>query len=395
MAQTKPDIGGRIQQARRDVGMRQDELAKAVGFASRQILSDIERGVRDLKAAEAVRIANALRVDLSTLLAEPAAEPVVLWREQPSEGAGVIQAEFLRWCERERRVVQLLDQEPDDRLPSFGLDPRTADYSDAEQLARQVAAILGLGHRPARSLADAVSSELGVTIWYLDTPPGCAACTRGAHGAAILVPRGEAPWRRTFDIAHELFHLVTWPAGSAAALDASSPAGEHAERLAGAFAACLLLPGDVVLQELADRSVDRRVKLAELVALARDFGVSIETLMWRLCNLGCWDRDASAVRQLLGDPRLRELDRTSKRSEWWEPQGLPERFVQSAYSATLRGRLSRAQLATYLGCSLSNLPSCLSAYGIDESFDELASQDLPMGLRSTDADLSLMPCEHE
>lgn len=395
MAQSRLDIGERIQAARRALGMKQDELAEAVGFASRQILSDIERGVRDLKAAEAVRIARALRVDLSTLLAERAPEPLVLWREQPSEGAGAIQAEFLRWCERERRVVQLLDQEPDDRLPSFGLDPGTADYSDAEQLARNVAAILGLGHRPARSLVDAATSQFGVTIWYLDTPPGCAACTRGSHGAAILVPRGEAPWRRTFDIAHELFHLVTWTPGPTTTPDASSVAGAHAERLAGAFASCLLLPGEIVLQELADRSVDRRVKLAELVALAREFGVSIETLMWRLCNLGCWDRDASVVRRFLDNPRLRELDRTSKRGEWWEPQGLPERFVQSAYSATLRGRLSRSQLATYLGCSLSGLPSCLSAYGIDESFDELMSQDMPCDLRAGGPDMSPMLREHE
>jgi hypothetical protein len=136
------------------------------------------------------------------------------------------------------------------------------------------------------------------------------------------------------------------------------------------------------------------VKLAELVALAREFGVSIETLVWRLCNLGCWDRDASAVRQLLENPGLRELDRTSKRDEWWEPQGLPERFVQSAYSATLRGRLSRSQLATYLDCSLSSLTSCLSGYGIDESFDELVSQDMPCDLRAG-PHTSPLPCEHE
>jgi len=384
-------IGRRVKAAREALGIRQEELAQAVGFTSRQILSDLERGVRDVKASEAARLARALRIDLTSLLADAPARPPVLWRAQPREGAEAIEAEFVQWCERERRVLGLLGQRVPDRLPVYDLDIERLGYADADRLAVDVSRLLGLGVRPAKGLSAALESRFDVTIWYLDTPGGCAACTRGEHGASILVPRSEAPWRRHFDIAHELFHLLTWPRarGSLPRLD-ETEAGRHMEQLANAFAASLLVPAEVVLRELDERSSERRVKLAELVAMARDFGVSLETLVWRLHNLGLWpERDV--VRKLLGDPRLRELDKASQAKEWQDPPKLPERFVQAAYAATLGARLSRAQLASYLGCGLSELPSRLAEYGIDEDLAEMAAQDLSIDRRPDDVDQLPMP----
>jgi len=389
-------IGSRIKAAREALGMKQEELAQILGLGSRQIVSGLERGTREVKAAEAVSIARALKVDLASLLAESPDTPVVQWRARPVDGARRTESEFLRWCERDRRVLTLLEQRPSaDRLPRHDFDLACSTHVDADRLAREVAASLDLGARPARVLAAAISSRFEITVWYLEVPSGCAACTRGSYGAAILVPRGDAPWRRTFDIAHELFHLLTWrDVSSAPPGETLPPADEHVEKLANAFAASLLLPGDTVLDELEERSVARRVKLVELVAMARDFGVSLETLVWRLHNLGCWP-DQSAVRELLDSPRLRGIDKASQQGQWVEPARLPERFVQSAYAATLRGRLSRSQLATYFGCGLSELPAQLAEFGIDESLTELVSQDVSVGLQPGDLDAPVTSCAQE
>ena len=67
MSQEIHNIGARIKAAREAAGMKQEELARAVGFASRQIHSDQERGVRDVKASDAARIARLLHLDLSSL----------------------------------------------------------------------------------------------------------------------------------------------------------------------------------------------------------------------------------------------------------------------------------------------------------------------------------------
>src|SRR5450756_3125535 len=103
--------------------------------------------------------------------------------------------------------------------------------------------------------------------------------------------------------------------------DGTSAPSMHTEQLANAFAASLLLPGELVLRELEERSSARRVKLAELVAMARDFSVALDTLVWRLHNLGCWP-DRTAVDDLLGNPRLRRRPPRSTLSSWSEASQL-------------------------------------------------------------------------
>jgi len=39
---------------------------------------------------------------------------------------------------------------------------------------------------------------------------GSAASAIGPFGPAILMNSKEAPWRRNYNFAHELFHLITW-----------------------------------------------------------------------------------------------------------------------------------------------------------------------------------------
>jgi hypothetical protein len=53
--------------------------------------------------------------------------------------------------------------------------------------------------------------ELGVPVLMVDTLEGVsgAACRLPALDT-VLINRLEAPGRRQFDIAHELFHILTW-----------------------------------------------------------------------------------------------------------------------------------------------------------------------------------------
>jgi hypothetical protein len=39
---------------------------------------------------------------------------------------------------------------------------------------------------------------------------GSAASIWGPFGPAILMNSNEAPWRRNYNFAHEVFHLITW-----------------------------------------------------------------------------------------------------------------------------------------------------------------------------------------
>jgi Zn-dependent peptidase ImmA (M78 family)/transcriptional regulator with XRE-family HTH domain len=362
-------IGLRVQSLREGLGLTQDELASEVGFASRQTLSDLERGRREVKASELSRLARALKTDVGALLAE--SEPAhthVLWRARPQDHAETLQADFLNWCERYAHVKRVSGSCEDEGFawPCPSLRIADAHYEDAEELARQVAAHLALGARPAASLQRALETQLGVMVWYLDLGvDGSAACSRGEFGDAILVNRREAPWRRNFDIAHELFHLLTWETTCSELTDDPHVA-DAAERLANAFAAALLLPADSLTGELNRCARSGKIMLDDLIAIARDFDVSTSALLWRLHSIGCGlDRDR--IRRLLEDPGFRQRDRSSRVGAWWDPSPLPERFVWLAALATAKGRLSRTKLSEYLDCGLADLDVTLEQYGVSES----------------------------
>lgn len=391
-------LGARIRNAREALGLSQEDLAERVGFASRQTLSELERGQREVKARELVAIARSLRMDVGALLAEMEPErPVVLWRDRPGADAGQLQADFLTWCERYRHVMIATGSLHAARspLPAMSVDPYGFGYRDAEELAIDVARMLGLGSRPAGSLQRALETQFDIIVWYLDLgEDGSAACAKGDFGSAMLINRREAPWRRNFDMAHELFHLLTWDRMNSA-IEADEALAAQAERLANAFAAALLLPADEVKGELESHGASGSLSRADLVAVARDFDVSSEALLWRLLNIGL-GLEPEQVRGLLRDPDFRRLDRASQIGMWWDPPPLPERFVRLAHLASTRGRLSRSKLAAYLDCGLVDLTDCLGQYGIAEesggegiTFTALSETAFDLGVSDGKAEVHL------
>ncbi len=88
----------------------------------------------------------------------------------------------------------------------------TFRYSDAERLAHQLRKSYSLGERPACSLLSVLEEVCRVKVFHLPFErSGTAACTLSDRfGAAILLNSNNIRWRRNFDLAHELFHLLTW-----------------------------------------------------------------------------------------------------------------------------------------------------------------------------------------
>ena len=78
-------LGETIREARRRLGMRQEDLAREAGFEHLQTVSDIERGQREVHAYELVRISTALGLQVADLLhGRLPPMPAVLWRNPPA-----------------------------------------------------------------------------------------------------------------------------------------------------------------------------------------------------------------------------------------------------------------------------------------------------------------------
>jgi hypothetical protein len=121
-------------------------------------------------------------------------------------------------------------------------------------------------------------------------------------------------------LAHELGHLLAGHAGEEICFDRELSDSSEAERAANAFAASYLLPEEAIrtlLEEMGRR-------LSTLVYLTDEFGVSFETLIYRLHNLRIINAHA---RNRLLEMRWQQL----------VSQSMPE--LASTMSQERRGRL--------------------------------------------------------
>ncbi len=363
-------LAKRIRVARERLGWTQDQLAKEASLPLPQTVSDIELEKREVKAWELANIARALRVSISSLLVteEPEPQPIVLWRKEPKEGGPLLEATFLKRCDEYHLFEKLCGSVPNRKLPSEDIKPETIDERTASTLSNRISNQLNLGARPAKVLAKVLEDDYSVKIWYMDLgEQGSGATVVGYFGPAILINSREAPWRRNFSFAHEVFHLITWSSLPPQRLQDDINLREKVERIAEMFASNLLLPSDTVLESIELRVEKNKITYRDLVEIAREFDVSTEALIYRLCYLNKIDWDTG--QKVLSDPHFRTVDKESMHRHWRTPPPIPERFVRLAFMAYERGRLSRSRLAEFLNTSLIDLPNVLLEYGFDEQED--------------------------
>ena len=359
-------LGQRISRLRKNLNLTQKDLAIHLDVGSPQIISQIERGEREVKAWELAKLSKALFVDVSDLLAteKQAVEQPVLWRVLPLSEQAIKEARFLKRCKEYAALEDLSGTTRRRQFPQKEVDPHTVNFRDAARLADVIRTEFALGARPAASLEKTLEDQFGVKIWYEHLDEGSAAATIGDFGPAILMNRAEAPWRRNYNFAHELFHLITWNSIPARQLQEDQTLWDSIEKVANSFASCLLLPADSVSVEIEERAVNDQLEDTDLIEIARKFDISTEALLFRLLNLRLISKET--VDLILSDEDFRSLDRSTMSASWWEPPTVPERFVRLAFVAYQKGRLSRARLAHLLETTLPDVTETLLKYGLDD-----------------------------
>ena len=367
----KEIIGQRIKDERTKQGIDQEDLVKKLGFGwSRQTLSDIENGKREVKVWEMAKIADAFHVEMSAFLPpkqKKKFEPFVLWRERPKDHKR-IEAEFINKCKDYQLVESLTEeghQTPIRELPKKEIRTREFSYSNADSLAEEVRDELGLGDFPASTLVKVLEEKYGIKFFFenLDGNGSAATCV-DEFGTCILIGSNEVPWRQHFSIAHELFHIITWSKELFFDIQGDEELWKKNEELANAFAGGLLVPSESLTREVRNLAKNGKLSSASIVAMARQFGVSLQALLWRMARLNLIPR--KAVEQSLNDTELLALDRSSKVEISQTDYSLSSRFVRIAYLAYEGGKISRGRLAKMLSVNLADLPLALAKFGFGE-----------------------------
>lgn len=361
------EIASHLKTARKSLGLTLVEAAKRLGFPSYQTLKSLEDGQREIKASELLKLSKVYFVSIGRLLGEKEIQlgNTFLWRKPPQvKIKKQIEAEISYRCEQYNLLEKLLNLKAK-RIQLFNVTiDDISSNNDVDNLSERFCDSLSLGSRPAFTLQKVLEQNIGVKILFETIPEGSAISTfSNEFGAVIVINSDEAPWRRNYDLAHELFHLVTWKIVSEKDLKDQNFFTDI-EKKADRFASILLLPEKEVRKEIADRiEIQKEFTYSDLVDIAREFGVSTKALLYRMANLRFikWeDADKRAK-----DRELTEISKQKRRHEWGE-KPRSERFTSLAVRCLRKGLISRGKFAEMVGIDRSEIDDFIENTGLME-----------------------------
>ena len=284
-------IGAQIRGLREAVGCERSALAEALGVDPAE-MAEMERGRRDVRAEDVAAAAEFLGVSQlailqpGSLLGRLAVAARTNGHGEPDRGA-VMRLTALA----ELNHVLTQGGHPPPLAPSRAAEapegkPGQSWLSRARDLAEWAVGQFGSDWRqghPLPDLAEAIEDSMGVDV-MVESLGGAGAplgvSITDADFPFIMVNADQPTPRALFSLAHELGHVLSRD-GYALRIDNHFRAPNDSERAANAFAASLLMPEDDVR-----RTVAQHGRTAESLArMLIDFGVSYESLIYRLHNL--------------------------------------------------------------------------------------------------------------
>src|SRR5580704_3556949 len=214
-----------------------------------------------------------------------------------------------------------------------------------------------LGSVPAARLPDTMERRLGILVLMVDVLDGIsgAAC-RLPDLDAVLINRHEVAGRRNFDLAHELFHILTWDAMPPAHVEeATEYSKNRVEQLANNFASAALMPVAALDRFAAPKSVTA----AWLNDTAEALGVTATALKWRLVALGRLDQAAARG---IPDAALRNNGRdVAGRAP---PPLYSKAFMDVMALAIGEGRISARKAADVLDLTIEDMADLAARHGV-------------------------------
>jgi Zn-dependent peptidase ImmA (M78 family)/transcriptional regulator with XRE-family HTH domain len=365
-------IGQRLKALREEKSLSQEDLARVFGFKDRQTVSAIETGERRLSADELLLAVRELGASLE-YFTDPfrlVGEGSFNWR-QSGVPVAVLGA-YERVAGQLIAAFRTLGTEIGEKLPLERRALRLAKnsrFEDAAEAGERFAAEHDLGDVPAQRLAEMMERDLDILV--LMVTPSHA----GVSGAAcrlpdldvVLINRDEVPGRRHFDLAHELFHILTWDAMPPVHVEDATETGgaNRVEQLANAFASALLMPAHIIEAAADWRTLRGDALISELNETADRLEVTATALLWRLVALNLLER---AEARAVPAASLRFNGRPAKRAGKTPPL-FSKRFVEIIARAVEEGRVSIRKIASLLGLSVDDLGDLFAAHGVPAPYD--------------------------
>jgi XRE family transcriptional regulator, fatty acid utilization regulator len=399
-------IGARIKALREERKLSQDDLARMFGFKDRQTVSAIETGERRVSAEELLMAVEKLgaSLDYFTDPFQLAGEGKFSWRRDPRigpESIGGFERIAGGWIAANRALAGQVGMPAPILRHALKLTPKST-YEEAMAAGERFAKDFDLGAVPAEKLPEAMEQKLGILVLMVDVIDGVsgAAC-RLPDLDVVLINRHEVAGRRNFDLAHELFHILTWDAMPPEHLEEATEMSKiRVEQLANSFASALLMP-EASLRELGVDQINPPPRLerssfptgvmglqispfAGSVSRARRGAARSETdalvgwlkeaserlkvtataLKWRLVAMNFID---PARAMAISADASRKAGRVSGREP--TPPRFSKSFMQVLGQAIDEGRVSARRVADLLHLTIDDVRDLFAQYAVEAPLD--------------------------
>lgn len=364
-------IGARIKALREERKLSQDDLARLFGFKDRQTVSAIETGERRVTAEELVLAVEKLGASLDYFT-----DPFLLvgegrfsWR-QTNVGAVRLNAyerSAGRWIAAFRTIAPQVGRASPLLRRALGL-ARHSQFEDAMEAGERFVAEFYLGDVPAKRLAEVMERDLGILVLMVDAFEGIsgAAC-RLPELDVVLINRHEVVGRRNFDLAHELFHILTWDAMPPEhSEEPRETGGNRVEQLANNFASAVLMPKAAIARYGEWTKLSDNELIAKLNIAASDLLVTASALKWRLVAL---DLIKPATARAIPDALLRRNRREEIQPQHPAPPLFSRQFMEVIGKAMAEGRVSTRRAAGLLDQTVEDLKDLFVTHGVDPPSD--------------------------
>jgi Zn-dependent peptidase ImmA (M78 family) len=134
------------------------------------------------------------------------------------------------------------------------------------------------------------------------------------------------------------------------------------------------LPQEHLIAALEEVTINKTLRLVDIIELAKEFEVSTDAIFWRLVNLKVLKKEL--VQKIIQDPKQKELNHTLRRQLYTKDvvNKYPERYISLCCRCLMEGKISRGIFAKSMEIDRAEVDSYLNKFGFRENnYEEIAS----------------------
>lgn len=349
------EIGERLRVARSNARITQERAADAIGVARTTIVA-MENGTRKVRPEELIKLADLFGLTVNSLLRRQRPELNLVAQFRRSETtrrddgkSGEVTSLLQHLAEGYIELEQILSAPLNPAYPPEVKLRRGRIQEQADDVALELRARLGIGLAPISNVIGLLEDELKIRIFERRLPSGVAGAFayQSAVGACVVVnalqPRARRSWAAVHECGHFLAHRDEMD------IVFTDEAERARDRFADLFAASFLLPAAGVRSRFDHIVTDEgRFSPRSLILLARAFGVSLEAMGRRLENLMLLPRGTYESLRERGLSQKTVEDVLGAVIEEDGPVPASQRMALLASEAHGKGLLSEGQVSSLL-----------------------------------------------